>query len=625
MSNEELLAGDLEIEKLVNKNAIIRCQEDKVQCISNVFLTPKKDGGYRMILNLKSFNDYITKQKFKMETIDHILAAMTEGCFMTIVDLSDAYLTLPVSQLFWKFLKFRWRGDLYMYVVLPFGLTSAPRLFTKVMKSLVTSLRKQGHIVIFYLDDGWQCGQTFDICLNTCIATCKLLTSCGFLLNLSKSCLVPSQQVSVLGFDLDSVTMSITISENKSQNILNMIREHLTSVHSVRQVARLIGKLISIFRVLPRGQQYYRPLEVDKLSALRENFGKWDEKCPLSYDSQCCLLWWSHNIPGARRSITRHPPDLILQTDSSSYAWGGYLNGMTAQGRFSQAEMSLSINTKETLAIWYSMRSFKKYLNCTHLLVQSDNTTAVSYVHKMGGMKSELRNRISADIWSIVDSLGFDFSISYLPGRFNGNADLASRLINYRTEWCLPKKYYKKLCKHFQIQPTIDLFASRLNYRVKRYVLYAPDPFCVHVDAFTMSWSNEIPYLFPPFNLLHRVLQQIRRDKCLALLVFPLWPSQPWFPSLLNMITHRPVQLPSICQLFLPWDRNHRHPHQNLKLCSVVLSGKDFVKKATPAKPPSVSSDHGAPVLRRATQPTSPDICCSVQTENWIQCDLLSP
>ena len=106
MSPDELLAGDEEIRKLKEKNAIVTCQESPVQCISNVFLTPKKDGGYRMILNLKSFNDYFVKHKFKMETIDHILAATTENCFMTIVDLSDAYLTLPVSSLFWPYLKF---------------------------------------------------------------------------------------------------------------------------------------------------------------------------------------------------------------------------------------------------------------------------------------------------------------------------------------------------------------------------------------------------------------------------------------------------------------------------------------------------------------------------------------
>ena len=125
-----------------------------------------------------------------METTDHILAAMSPNCFMTIVDLSDAYLTLLVSPLFWKFLKFCWHGELYMYIVLLFGLTSAPKIFTKVLKALVSYLHHQGHTVTFYLDDGWQCGDTYETSLRVCEATYNLSVSCGFIPNNSKSSLV---------------------------------------------------------------------------------------------------------------------------------------------------------------------------------------------------------------------------------------------------------------------------------------------------------------------------------------------------------------------------------------------------------------------------------------------------
>ena len=107
MSEVEMNAGDLEISKLLQKNAIVESVLEPNQCISNVFLCTKTDSGYRLILNLKNFNSWILKLKFKMETLDHILSAMCENCYMTILDLSDAYLTLPVSPQFWKYLKFR--------------------------------------------------------------------------------------------------------------------------------------------------------------------------------------------------------------------------------------------------------------------------------------------------------------------------------------------------------------------------------------------------------------------------------------------------------------------------------------------------------------------------------------
>ena len=106
MSKEEIEAGDEQIQQLLQKKAItpVVSSPNENQCISNVFLRPKRDKGWRLILNLSNFNQVVSKKKFKMETLDHIIAAMTENCFMCILDLSDAYLTLPVHKDFWPVL-----------------------------------------------------------------------------------------------------------------------------------------------------------------------------------------------------------------------------------------------------------------------------------------------------------------------------------------------------------------------------------------------------------------------------------------------------------------------------------------------------------------------------------------
>lgn len=52
-----------------------------------------------------------------------------------------------------KFLRFRWKGVKYQYVCLPFGLSSSPRIFTKILKPLVARLRPMGIRLIIYLDD----------------------------------------------------------------------------------------------------------------------------------------------------------------------------------------------------------------------------------------------------------------------------------------------------------------------------------------------------------------------------------------------------------------------------------------------------------------------------------------
>ena len=48
-------------------------------------------------------------------------------------------------------------------------------------------------------------------------------------------------------------------------------------------------------------------------------------------------------------------------------------------------------------------------------------------------------------------------------------------------------------------QPTIDLFASRINHQLLRYAAWKPDPEAVVVNSFSMRWTNELGWAFPPF------------------------------------------------------------------------------------------------------------------------------
>ena len=139
---EEMAAADEHIKTLLLKRAIVKVDPlDRSGFLSNVFLTPKKDGGFRMILNLKKFNEFVQYNKFKMETLQHILSYVQQGFFMATLDLTDAYLTVPVSPDHAKYLKFQWRGVTYMYIVMPFGIAEAPRKFTKLLKPILAELR----------------------------------------------------------------------------------------------------------------------------------------------------------------------------------------------------------------------------------------------------------------------------------------------------------------------------------------------------------------------------------------------------------------------------------------------------------------------------------------------------
>ena len=80
---------------------------------------------------------------------------------------------------------------------------------------------------------------------------------------------------------------------------------------------------------------------------------------------------------------------------------------------------------------------------------------------------------------------------SHLPGHLNVVADHHSRVFDDKTEWKLNPLVFQRIVQQF-IKPDIDLFASRLNFQLKPFVSWRPDPLAKCIDAFTFDWAYEV-------------------------------------------------------------------------------------------------------------------------------------
>ena len=125
---------DEEISKLRKKGVIEPTLPCEGQIISNVFLRPKQDGQYRLILDLTETNKSVEYQHFKMSSFQTALDLMRPGAWIATVDLKDAYFSVPVAEGNRKYLKFLWNNKLFQFLGLPNGLACAPRLFTKILQ-----------------------------------------------------------------------------------------------------------------------------------------------------------------------------------------------------------------------------------------------------------------------------------------------------------------------------------------------------------------------------------------------------------------------------------------------------------------------------------------------------------
>lgn len=104
-----------------------------------------------------------------------------------------------------------------------------------------------------------------------------------------------------------------------------------------------------------------------------------------------------------------------------------------------------------------------------------------------------------------------------------------------------------------------------LIINVKTLFLGTKDPESVAVDAFTINWSSNFFYAFPPFTLLLRVLRKIQIDKAEGVVVAPLWPSQPWYPIFIALTIDEPI-------IFKPHENLLTCPYRNTHPLSTKLS-----------------------------------------------------
>ena len=121
------------IDDLLAKGAIKETLPVQDEFLSTVFLV-KQSTKTRPIFNLKSLNQFIRKEKFKLEGLDQVKTMIQPNDYFMKLDLTDAYYSVPITNSHRKYLRFQLGNRLLEYQCLPFGLTSALRAFTKLLK-----------------------------------------------------------------------------------------------------------------------------------------------------------------------------------------------------------------------------------------------------------------------------------------------------------------------------------------------------------------------------------------------------------------------------------------------------------------------------------------------------------
>ena len=267
VNQEEMLQINSEIKEMFRKGEIQQVKSEPGKFLSNLVLVNKKDGGYGPVINLKFPNSFIPYQHFKIKDL------LQEHHFLINKDLKDPYSTIPLDKSSRKYIRFHWKGNLYNFLCVCFGLGPAPLIFT------IALLRRINERIIIFLE-----------------TLIFLLQKLGFLINFKKLQLAPVKKTEFLGLVINSVNMTLVLPQQKFFDTQNKCTQLIASPKiTIMELTKLLGKLsFTAQEVLP-GRIQCSYLQQQQIQAVRQT-NSYQTKVKQNQQSLPQLKWWNENL-----------------------------------------------------------------------------------------------------------------------------------------------------------------------------------------------------------------------------------------------------------------------------------------------------------------------------------------
>ena len=566
-------------------------------------------------------------------------AAHAEGKTVThaaCIDVKDAFLHVPLSPHFEKYLGFSVGDKWYRATALPFGLQSSPLVWQRFVNVVLARVRAKGVVACVHVDDLVLLGSSADEVARAVNTVLHELVDAGILPNLPKSTLAPSPVVEYLGFILDFTNPSrpvVRVPLEKRRKVRQDLARLSTAERCTpRRVASVLGKFRALAPAIPHAcllsfrlqqslsrmlkhtaattdlqhnqhqhqhlQQHQRrphSLQHQRLPHLHlappwQSLTKahWDTATGLSRHARQNSLELSRLLKQpaeAPLQLPQRSPSHTISTDASDTRWGAVLHRQTTiapfGGYFSEEEQRLHITAKETLAVLRTLQSLSPHLPDHALLLLQVDAQSLYFALKKLKTRSARMHAVLAEIHSLC--LLHDWTIRpvWIPTEEN-EADAPSRAGRDWDDYRLRPDLLRTAREQLRVdKPTLDLMASQQNAQTRRFCSATPQPGAVLLDVFSRPLSHHSDktlYCNPPWGAIQRLLlhaQTMRHDQQL-ILVTPRWELQPWWTHLARVRTRHLTLPPSTPPYVDPLGRPMPCPRWSSDIS--VISGSTMLR-----------------------------------------------
>ena len=524
---------DTAISELLSSGCVKETREPYV--VNPLTVSVNVSGKKRLVLDLRHVNLYVEKQKVKFEGIKEALSYAKRGLFMIKFDLKSGYHHIDIHPDYQKYLGFSWKINgitkYFEFTVLPFGLSSAGHIFTKVVRVLVQHWRSYGIPIIMYLDDGWVC-ENYQKCVEIAAFVRNTLSKSGFLVNEEKSQFLPLDKLTWLGFIWNLQSGTIEVPSEKLQNVRNLLISILsdkTNV-SVRKLSSLVGKIISF---KPAFGNICQLMTRNLCMTICCRLG-WDHNIDISRQSESELVFWLNSLTNLPCSLIHkicRTPEKIIFSDASSFASAGFTcekQQKIVHYMWDEIEQMKSSTWRELKSICIIIDSLQSFLCGKLVKVYTDNQNVVRIACK-GSMNVELQ-QLAMQIFGICVACSIQLELEWIPRNLNYLADEYSKIFDF-DDWSVADEIFRLFDARWG-SFTCDIFANCKNFKVMKFYSKFWNPGTSGVDAFAYDWAGENCWIVPPPSLVCRVLSHMEICKACGTLVVPKWKSALYWPML---------------------------------------------------------------------------------------------
>lgn len=464
-----------------------------------VLFVPKANNrGLRLCVDYRGLNDITTKDRYGMPRIDDLLDQLSRAKVMSKLDLHCGFHQVGVDELDIHKTAFRTKFGHYEFMVMPFGLTSAPATFQRLMNQILQPLLFEG--VLVYLDDILIYSETMEEHLELLEKVFSLLKKNQLHVARDK-CEFARTSISFLGHTIDQEGI------HPDPHKIDLIKNWPTPKNQ-SELRSFLGLA-----------NYYRKFVL--------GFSKLAH--PLTRLTGKQVPWtWSKDEQNAfnqlRTKLTSAPvlkcpdpekPFYIFFDASSTVAVGAVLSQLDEQQnlhpvafesrKLTSAEANYPVHEIECAAFVHALRSWRHYLDAARFYVFTDNSSLRS-IHTN-------ENLSSRQIRWMAEIQQYQFTIEHIPREKNTVADALSKYPQQRTP--VPRST-NSFNMEADINPSIALINNNPSFPAAKTEFldailtgYGNDPRCARILTNT----------YPPYQLHNGLIYYCNSDEPPRLLI----------------------------------------------------------------------------------------------------------